>query len=282
MMKRLKKLFIMMMSLTVFLSLAYTQVCAYGYKVTLYTGNQGTINSQNEMSINVSKGQMVSLDLSQIELPQDSKYYVKGIRLSGHDSVDNLDPATFVVNGDLDYVVVYGVKGNQVAYTIRYVDENGKQLSEDTVLYGNVGDKPVVAYKYIDSYIPQAYALTKTLVENEKENVFTFTYKPGETGEIIENTKQDIDIIKKCNCIISTRRKEEFTLDNIIAIILNKPILVSNVGINKLIFKQENIFYNSDELKEKMKSNIEENKDFEKYYDIELNEREEILKSESI
>lgn len=188
MMKRLKKLFIMMMSLTVFLSLAYTQVCAYGYKVTLYTGNQGTINSQNEMSINVSKGQMISLDLSQIELPQDSKYYVKGIRLSGHDSVDNLDPATFVVNGDLDYVVVYGVKGNQVAYTIRYVDENGKQLSEDTVLYGNVGDKPVVAYKYIDSYIPQAYALTKTLVENEKENVFTFTYKPGETGEIIENT----------------------------------------------------------------------------------------------
>ena len=109
--------------MTVFLSLAYTQVCAYGYKVTLYTGNQGTINSQNEMSINVSKGQMVSLDLSQIELPQDSKYYVKGIRLSGHDSVDNLDPATFVVNGDLDYVVVYGVKGNQVAYTIRYVDE---------------------------------------------------------------------------------------------------------------------------------------------------------------
>ena len=188
MMKRLKKLFIMMMSLTVFLSLAYTQVCAYGYKVTLYTGNQGTINSQNEMSINVSKGQMVSLDLSQIELPQDSKYYVKGIRLSGHDSVYNLDPATFVVNGDSDYVVVYGVKGNQVAYTIRYVDENGKQLSEDTVLYGNVGDKPVVAYKYIDSYIPQAYALTKTLVENEKENVFTFTYNPGETGELIENT----------------------------------------------------------------------------------------------
>lgn len=35
MMMRLKKLFIMMMSLTVFLSLAYTQVCAYGYKVTL-------------------------------------------------------------------------------------------------------------------------------------------------------------------------------------------------------------------------------------------------------
>ena len=39
-------------------------------------------------------------------------------------------------NLDLDYVVVYGVKGNQVAYTIRYVDENGQQLSEDTVFNG--------------------------------------------------------------------------------------------------------------------------------------------------
>lgn len=56
------------------------------------------------------------------------------------------------------------------------VQARGPRLDED------------VAYKYIDSYIPQAYALTKTLVENEKENVFTFTYKPGETGEIIENT----------------------------------------------------------------------------------------------
>lgn len=107
-------------------------------------------------------------------------------------------------------------------------------------------------------------------------------YGLSKNVEIVENMSFKIDIIKKSNCIISTRKREEFALDNIIAIILNKPILVSNVGINKLIFKQENIFYNSDELKEKMKSNIEENKDFEKYYDIELNEREEILKSESI
>ena len=107
-------------------------------------------------------------------------------------------------------------------------------------------------------------------------------YGLSENVEIVENMSFKIDIIKKSNCIISTRKREEFALDNIIAIILNKPILVSNVGINKLIFKQENIFYNSDELKEKMKSNIGENKDFEKYYDIELNEREEILKSESI
>ena len=92
-------------------------------------------------------------------------------------------------------------------------------------------------------------------------------YGLSENVEIVENMSFKIDIIKKSNCIISTRKREEFALDNIIAIILNKPILVSNVGINKLIFKQENIFYNSDELKEKMKSNIEENKDFEKYYE---------------
>ena len=37
-----------------------------------------------------------------------------------------------------------------------------------------------------------------------------------------------------------------------------------------------------DKIYESFPENIEENKDFEKYYDIELNEREEILKSESI
>lgn len=110
----------------------------------------------------------------------------------------------------------------------------------------------------------------------------TEKYELNENVEIIENTKQDIDIIKKCNCIISTRRKEEFALDSIIAILLNKPIIAPNIGINKLILKHQNIFSNSDELKEKMKEFIEENKKIEEYYDFNFYEYEEILKSESI
>lgn len=49
-------------------------------------------------------------------------------------------------------------------------------------------DKPVVAYHYIENFVPQALALTKTLSENEADNVFTFTYAPGETNRVVETT----------------------------------------------------------------------------------------------
>ena len=79
----------------------------------------------------------------------------------------------------MDYVVAYGIKGDMLAYTVNYQDANGKTLADSQTFYGNAGDKPVVAYKYIENYIPQALALTKTLSDNESENVFTFTYTPA-------------------------------------------------------------------------------------------------------
>ncbi len=75
-----------------------------------------------------------------------------------------------------------------VAYTVHYQDASGKSLAESQTFYGNVGDKPVVAYRYIENYIPDALALTKTLSDNESENVFTFTYAPGATDRIVETT----------------------------------------------------------------------------------------------
>ena len=86
------------------------------------------------------------------------------------------EASVFVVNGDADYVVAYGIKGNQVEYTVNYRDDEGNELAESEVFYGNVGDKPVVAYKYIDGYVPEALGLTKTLSANSAENVFTFEY----------------------------------------------------------------------------------------------------------
>ena len=75
-----------------------------------------------------------------------------------------------------------------VAYTVNYQDASGKSLAESQTFYGNVGDKPVVAYRYVENYIPDALALTKTLSDNESENVFTFTYTPGATDRIVETT----------------------------------------------------------------------------------------------
>lgn len=107
-------------------------------------------------------------------------------------------------------------------------------------------------------------------------------FELNENVEIIENAISKIDIVQKANCIISTRKKEEFALDSLIAIILNKPILAFDIGINKYILKKENIFYNSENLKDKMKKYIEENRNFERYYDISLKEREKILESNII
>ena len=107
-------------------------------------------------------------------------------------------------------------------------------------------------------------------------------YGLSENVEILKNKKDFIDIVKKSNCIISTRKKEEFALDSMIAITLNKPIIASDIGINKFILKSKNIFHNSNELKEKMGIYIEENRRFERYNYITSKEKNEILKSESV
>ena len=42
-------------------------------------------------------------------------------------------------------------------YTVNYVDANGNKLADSKTYYGNVGDEPVIAYLYIDGYIPSSY-----------------------------------------------------------------------------------------------------------------------------
>ena len=191
---RFKKLLVSLLSVTVIgvMAPAVTAMAApttpYTYKVTLSAGNKGTIDGQQKVEEgNLNAGSTISFDLNDIQVT-DEKYYVKGIRLSGRDNAEALAAPAFTVNGDADYVVAYGIKGEQVAYTVEYKDEDGNQLAESQTFYGNIGDKPVVAYRYIENYVPQALALTKTLSKNAAENVFTFTYKPGETNQVIETT----------------------------------------------------------------------------------------------
>ena len=102
----------------------------------------------------------------------DDRYYFKGFHVSGIEGT--LEGAQFI-NEDMVFVTTYGIKGDLVEYTVHYVDETGKDLIAKNVYYGNPGDKPVVAYRYIEGYLPQAYNLTGTLKEGET-NDFTFTY----------------------------------------------------------------------------------------------------------
>ena len=174
----------------------------YTFTVTLSAGNQGTFGGTDmvEQSDIVSGTQSVNFSGHQAQLQiKDDKYYAKGIRLSGRDNSDTSYSPTWTtgtITEDTDYVVAYGMKGNMVAYTVQYLDENGNELAPSNTFYGSIGDKPVVAFQYIEGYLPQAYNLTKTLSANEADNVFPFVYTPSyETIERVEVTEGGTTVI---------------------------------------------------------------------------------------
>lgn len=178
----------------------------YTYKVWLYSGTQGSIaSSASAVTVMDENNRMVSRDMESVEggvvvrgleygdrivlsgrgisLNEDSKYYVQGFRESGKDNNTSSGNPSFVVTEDSDYVVAYGVLGSAVAYTVNYQDADGNALAASETYYGNVGDRPVVAFQYIEGYQPQAYNLTGTLSEDASRNVFTFVYtRTAETG----------------------------------------------------------------------------------------------------
>lgn len=155
------------------------EAAAEDYVITVYSGNIGTLSGSDVKKIPVNKGETVDLGdimYGGVTLSND-KYYVRGIRLSGRDNVEEpLDRLTFPATQDAMYCVAYGVKGKLTTLQVRYVDTAGRELLPSVTLYGNVGDKPVVAYKYVDGYQPNANNITGTL--KESNNVFTFTYSP--------------------------------------------------------------------------------------------------------
>ena len=167
------------------------------YRITISAGNHGKIGDSDKISVDVPLGGTFSFIKDTVTLNTDivtdaegnttevpSKYYVKGIRLSGRDDAPVYTRLSLVAKEDADYVVVYGITGNQTLYTVEYVDANGKKLAETDKFYGNIGDKPIVAGKYIAGYAPQAFALTATLVENptgsSEINNFKFVYTPSQ------------------------------------------------------------------------------------------------------
>ena len=148
----------------------------YTYTVRIYAGAQGSFSGADMLEYSgLSYGDRVTFSADDVTLADGDKYYVRGIRESGRDN-NTVGPNSVVVTGDADYVVAYGILGDSVAYTVRYVDESGRELRTHETFYGNIGDKPVAAYRAIDGYSPQYYNITGTLKEDEAENIFTFTY----------------------------------------------------------------------------------------------------------
>ena len=176
---------------------------SYTYTVSFSAGAQGSFGGNsiqvrkaagNEAGVSVSSagdkivvtgleyGDVISCDAQgSVGLNDNSKYYVKGIRLSGRDN-NTVANSAFLVSGDQDYVVAYGIPGELAEYTVNYVDTNGNKLADSRTYYGNVGDEPVIAYLYIDGYTPDSYNQTGKLVSDASKNVFNFVYAQATTS----------------------------------------------------------------------------------------------------
>lgn len=171
-MKKMKKLFALLLVLCLFAALSTTAFAAdFTYTVRVYGGNMGTVSTE---VYNKAPGETVTLNTSSVTVT-NPKYIVKGFRESGKGDQPYEATKTVSVTKDMDFVVVYGVAGTAVPYTIHYVDINGNKLADDVTYYGNVGDKPVTSYLYIEGYQPQYRQITGTLGSGSNEWTFVYT-----------------------------------------------------------------------------------------------------------
>ena len=178
----MKKLLILLLSL--FCVLAILPVSAraednsdtYEYTIRVYAGAKGAFADGSAVkTIHAKYGEVVNLSDYSV-VPSENRYLFNGYRISGRDNRWAEMPA-FTAEKDVDYVAAYVIKGNVVQYTLRFVEYGtGRQLLDDMVLEGNAGDKPIEAFRYVEGYRPLYRNITKTLSENEAENVFTFEY----------------------------------------------------------------------------------------------------------
>lgn len=230
-MKMCKKLLTSVVAFAMLFTLLVGNVCAaeskrpYTYTVTFSAGNQGTFSEESLAYVTKSDGASASLVNGKIVVTglkagsdvglnnvQDAvklnegaeKYYAKGVRFSGR---DNDDAPEFKVYRDMDYVVAYGIRGsNTTSYTVHYRYIDGKELAPSETFEGNIGDKPVVCYKYIAGYTPKVIAYTQKLEEDAAKNVFIFEYEKapsntykeviveGEGGTSVDYVEQIITV----------------------------------------------------------------------------------------
>ena len=154
----------------------------YEYTIRVYSGGEGTFDDgTTEKVITAKYGEIVNLGELTV-VPSEDHYLFSGFRLSGRDNRWAEMPA-FTVEKDVDYVAAYSIRGPVVKYTLVFVEQGtGKTLLSSITLEGNAGDKPIESYRYIEGYMPLYRNITKTLSEDETENIFTFEYYVREQG----------------------------------------------------------------------------------------------------
>ena len=154
--------------------LRYGSRISVSFRESAEDGNAGDVPADGYNRFIMSVREEGTGSRAEVTFDVESKYYIMGSRESGRDNSERV--GSMLVQGDRDYVAAYGLMKDSVEYTINYVDGDGNTLRESEKYRGTIGDKPVVAYQYVEGYQPQAYNLTKTLSANAAENIFTFIY----------------------------------------------------------------------------------------------------------
>lgn len=188
-MKKLSKIFIVFITLICVTvgGLRNVQAEKYKYRVTVLAGLHGTITYKGETGLDKVD---VYLEAGELWNPNDfevvpfsregePEYHFLRFQVSGIEAREGT-LAAVPVNEDMVFVATYGVEGKLIEYQVKYVDENDKELHKPSTFHGNPGDYPVVAFQYIEGYLPQAYNLEGLKLEEGKENTFTFEYKKVE------------------------------------------------------------------------------------------------------
>lgn len=184
-MKRMHK--IAVLALAVVMVLGTMVVFAdYDYTMTVSAGRGSItlpadkITSAEALTTDPTKN-IVKINGKEVTVtPPDADHFVIGLKDAGHDNgallAANKEVKLADRNEDTELVVAYGLKSDMVEYTINYVEAGtGNVLLPAETHYGVDGSKPVVSYKYVENYLPDAYNRTGTLVRGGA-NTFTFYY----------------------------------------------------------------------------------------------------------
>lgn len=188
-MKTIKKLLALIM---IFGSLSLSSLTAsagYKYHVTVYAGSHGTITYQGEsgldkVELDVEPGQLFNPNVFEVVPKKNSEddpdYVFICFQISGIEERSSL--AAMPINEDMTFVATYGVKSKLIEFKVYYQDEDGNELRGYKTYHGHAGERPVVAFEYIDGYMPTAFNLAGITLSDDPnaDNSFTFIYKPVE------------------------------------------------------------------------------------------------------
>lgn len=108
--------------------------------------------------------------------PEGSTYSVTPPEIEGYTYVKALSDLNGTFTKGYDVVtLVYAQKAKTGSVTVKYLDENGKEIAEPTTVNGNIGDKWNISPKEIEGYVALSESANGVFKENE---VIEFQYAP--------------------------------------------------------------------------------------------------------